>query len=243
MKNSKIIFPLLCSLVSIASLAQSRYIDAYVSFASPEQGTEITSPHQLDITLQVINKGPDSLLATDTFAYGLSHYFLDSFKWIKIPINWVISPEDTLWVHHSFDIDIKHDFDEFPISFKGGVVGFYSAVGAERRIRPELFEDQWDNYPTLVLKHKKNASIHEPHPSSVFRIYPNPLTQANLHINGPIREVQLLRVISPNGKIVYAQTKLTDHQITLPQLAPGLYTVALQTKKGSYHHWKILHVE
>lgn len=40
-----------------------------------------------------------------------------------------------------------------------------------------------------------------------------------------------------------AQTKLTDHQITLPQLAPGLYTVSLQTKKGSYHHWKILHVE
>ena len=219
-------------------IAQSRYIDAYVSFASPEQGTEITSPHQLDITLQVINKGPDSLLATDTFIYGLSHYFLDSFKRVKIPDDRIIPPEDTLWVHHSFYIDIKHDFDEFPIWFDGGVVGFYSAVDAERRIRPELEVDQWDNDPTLVLKHKKSAGIHEPveHAASAFRVYPNPLTHTALQIEGPIHEVQLLRVISSEGKTVFSQTRIADPQVILPRLAAGVYTVSIQTHAQAYHH-------
>lgn len=224
----------LCCVFSNTFAQTYRYVDAYVSYASPTNGTVITSPQQLDITLRVINKGDDNVLPTDTFVYGLSHYFLPNFKFkrIRIPIHDTLHPGDTLLIHHSFNLDISYDIDEFQISFMGGVVGFYSAHdNTEYPLLGELETDQWDNYPYLVLVHRRaTSSVSDAYASEGgFSIYPNPLSTQQLHIDGPVHRIQAIQIVSMRGQTVYEQRSSIANSIQLPTLATGLYIVSIQT--------------
>lgn len=214
----------LCCVFSNTFAQTYRYVDAYVSYASPTNGTIITSPQQLDITLRVINKGDDNVLPTDTFVYSLEHFYTVDNDYTRIPIHDTLHPGDTLLIHHSFNIDIQYNIDEFPISFFG-INGFYSAHdNTEYPLLGELETDQWDNYPYLILVHRRaTISVSDAYASEGgFSIYPNPLSTQQLHIDGPVHRIQAIQIVSMRGQTVFEQRSSIANSIQLPTLAAGL---------------------
>lgn len=80
----------------------------------------------------------------------------------------------------------------------------------------------------------KNVSV------SSFNIYPNPVRNS-MYISGNIEDIQDVKILDTNGRIVVFAEDYTDSGINVTSLLGGVYVVAIHTSKG-YVYKKIMKV-
>ena len=76
--------------------------------------------------------------------------------------------------------------------------------------------------------------------ASSFNIYPNPVRNT-MYISGDIEDIQDVKILDTNGRIVVFTENYTDSGINVSSLLGAVYVVAIHTSKG-YVYKKIIKV-
>lgn len=213
--------------------AQQRKCDLEISLLSPSEGAVIPAFAQYNLTVRVLNNGPNDLLLGDTLWYNIPTMSLISYATyiLQAPINSGTSKDITLATLANVNENTEDE-----------TVNYYVIVRSSPDTAGGVYRDMSliDNVDSNHVTFKPcgtnggGTAIHNVSAKDLnINIYPNPATnEIGIKMEGLTANRILVADLS--GRIVFStkMMKQTDHKLDISSLTPGMYFLKIETEKG-----------
>lgn len=227
-----------------SSYGQTRNVEIEYKIVSPTKGDLFISPSKIPVSFIIYNHGTDSLYATDSFSYFISHEIL--YPYLNTENRQVlgknIAPGDSSRIFTDTTF-VNWTFDSTTYYFRLNVLCSYftPGLGDKTILKVTNVPDQ-KKKRVVMLKHDYLSTISEIDNLLIgLTVFPNPVTSKilNVEVAGTKHSDNIhFDLISSKG----ARVQLTSdhygfnyHSINVEQITNGVYT--LVSTLGEYHYY------
>jgi hypothetical protein len=222
----KIFISIIITIVFTTSVsAQYRECDLSVRFETPSEGDTVNALTYLPYSFWIVNKGVDSIYATDTIVYQLASNFAEGDK-IKRLVSIDLGVGDSVLISNSFYFEKDIDYKKLGFFFSGHLV-IYSPVGASRPLFPEVSPNTRDNSDYVNIVYLRNTARVTPSEElKSILVYPNPVVEDYVMLRGVTTEDFKIMVYNSIGEKLSCESSISREgtvRLDLTLLTRGMY--------------------
>ena len=212
-----------------------RTLDLEIGYLSPENGKTYEHYDTVDISIYIINHGPDTLFSTDTFTYNVFNVAAEEYPTKNI------APNDTFIfsIGNVYAIDTTTESGTFKAFLHSGdssqnsyASTLYTQVNTTNDTARVTF-----SIKGIPTEDTTSGIANNRHPN--IKTYPNPVNDF-VQIDGLNGHENIAIIDATGRKIKTIVAKNGSNNIRLEKLSSGIYTILIESKNKVIHQEKIL---
>jgi len=216
----------------VTANAQQRNCELAVTLLSPAEGATIPAYAQYNLTVRIVNNGPNDLIVGDTLWYNTPTIPLFSYN-ILILQQPIVSGNSADIVLET-DVNNNTNTEDQTVTYYATVLPRPDTLGA---VRDGNLANNTDANNVIIKPCETGTAVNNVNAKDLnINIYPNPAIDM-IQVKSPSASVKQVMIADISGRMIFsdnvASNKKNTFELNIAPLHSGMYFLKMETDKGT----------